>query len=231
MLDIHTHILPGIDDGSPSSEMSLMMLQKLKEQGVTAVCLTPHFYADVNDPDRFLKKRAMSYDRLLAGAEKMGMDQLPLPVLLGAEVLYFNGMSRCPEVLESLCYKGSKILLLEMPFHKWTSRMVDEVLQIQHFSGLKVVLAHVERYWAFTSDDVFQQFRHAGIRMHLNCSCLLNWRSRKKALNEIKNGHIQFLASDAHNLTSRAPCFDEAFAVLEKKGLQDAAERFKQAKL
>lgn len=57
MIDFHSHILPGVDDGSKNVEMSLEMLRASAAQGVTDICLTPHFYAERNTPEKFLEKR------------------------------------------------------------------------------------------------------------------------------------------------------------------------------
>ena len=68
MIDFHTHILPGIDDGSRNSEESIQMLNLEQEQGITKIVFTPHFYANRNSVERFLKRREASYERLLSFA-------------------------------------------------------------------------------------------------------------------------------------------------------------------
>ena len=57
MFDVHCHILPGIDDGSKNTDMSLVMIRRSVDQGVQGIVFTPHFYADMNSPETFLKKR------------------------------------------------------------------------------------------------------------------------------------------------------------------------------
>lgn len=87
MIDFHSHILPGIDDGSRDIEMSLRMLESSLRQGVTAIALTPHFYADNDTPERFLKRRDESFRELqrVSGSRPR--------LLKGAEVYYFPGFS------------------------------------------------------------------------------------------------------------------------------------------
>ena len=70
MIDFHSHILPGIDDGSKNTQMSLAMIEEEKKQGVHTIVATPHFYADEDSVERFLKRRAHSYERLQEEAQK-----------------------------------------------------------------------------------------------------------------------------------------------------------------
>ena len=69
MIDYHTHILPEIDDGARNTAMALAMLEEEVNQGVTTVCLTPHFYANEASPSHFLAKREAAYEKLMASAD------------------------------------------------------------------------------------------------------------------------------------------------------------------
>lgn len=113
MIDFHSHILPAMDDGSRNIEESLQMLRMLQEQGVERVIATPHFYADENPPDVFLRRRADAWEHLRAHLTQ-GLPH----VLLGAEVHYFQGISRTAQVRQ-LCIQDTGVLLLEMPFSGW----------------------------------------------------------------------------------------------------------------
>ena len=110
MIDFHSHILPGMDDGSKSTQESLEMLDMLRAQGVDTVAATPHFYARENPPEVFLRRRAEAWNRL---RPQLTADSPR--VLLGAEVRYFQGISHVDR-LHDLCLEGQDVLLLEMPF-------------------------------------------------------------------------------------------------------------------
>ena len=89
MIDFHTHILPGIDDGSRNSEESIQMLNLEQEQGITKIVFTPHFYANRNSVERFLKRREASYERLLSKVpEEISQRYSVLP---GSRGLLFPG--------------------------------------------------------------------------------------------------------------------------------------------
>ena len=91
MFDVHCHILPGIDDGSKNVQMSLDMLKMSAEQGVEGIIFTPHFYADMNSPEKFFDKRSKALAELESGLGNLS--KVP-KYAVGAEVHYFRGMSR-----------------------------------------------------------------------------------------------------------------------------------------
>ena len=93
MIDFHSHVLPGIDDGSSCVEESLDMLRIAKSQGVITMLATPHFYAQNNSVGHFLKDREKSLNKLKACTEYMKDDVYP-DIKLGAEVCYFNGIGQ-----------------------------------------------------------------------------------------------------------------------------------------
>ena len=138
MIDFHSHILPEMDDGSQSPEESVRMLQLLRRQGVQTVIATPHFYSNQDNPDNFLARREASFQKLPYDPETMPQ------ILLGVEVTYFRDMSRSEELFR-LCVGDSCVLLIEMPFFKWTKRMVADICSM-HRMGYIPVLAHVDRY-------------------------------------------------------------------------------------
>ncbi|MEF2562838.1 MAG: CpsB/CapC family capsule biosynthesis tyrosine phosphatase, partial [Negativibacillus sp.] len=98
MIDFHAHILPKMDDGSKSAEESIAMLKIQAEQGIRCVVATPHFYAEHETPQDFLHRREHSYQSLQQEIERQGLqEQLP-QIRLGAEVRYFEGISRSSAV-------------------------------------------------------------------------------------------------------------------------------------
>ena len=211
MIDIHTHILPRIDDGSKSLEMSMEMLRQERQQGVSVVVLTPHLYASENSPEVFLERRNRAYESVL----DVWTPELP-ELHLGAEVQYFDGICQM-DGLNRLCMDGGKTLLLEMPFHPWSRQMIADVRELSSRSNLQIILAHIERYFRFAPDEVWADFRDHGILMQSNTSFFLDWKTRRKAMKMYQNGEIQFLASDCHNLTTRPPNLGEIKKFIENK--------------
>ncbi len=199
MIDFHTHILPGIDDGSKDVRQSLEMLRMEQKMGIDTVFLTPHFYASQNSPETFLNRREEAWERLQEDME----ENLP-QLLLGAEVQYYESIGYA-ENLRSLCIQGTNLLLLEMPFNRWDDRVVRTVLDLNGADGMQIVLAHIDRYLKFVKEDVWDLFQRSGILMQLNATAFSGLLHRRKAVSLMQNGFVQFIGSDCHNLDSRKP--------------------------
>ncbi len=222
MTDIHCHVLPQMDDGSRSVEESLAMLEALAAQGMGCVVATPHFYANENSPEKFLDRRTASLEKLSASLRP------GLPALkLGAEVYYFEGISRC-ESLDALKIEDTELLLLEMPFSRWTQRMLQEVRTIQ-MSRAAVLLAHIERYLYWQDRETWDTLADWGVLNQCNAAFFLRWQTKREALRMLREGRVHFLASDSHNMHSRPPRLEAALAVLgprEREILAENSRRF-----
>lgn len=218
MMDLHTHILPHMDDGSASAEESLRMLRAEAEQGVDAVVLTPHFYPSREAPESFFARRQQAMNRLLGAVE--GMQNMPA-LHLGAEVAYYDGISRS-EAADQLCIEGTGAMLLEMPFCEWNQRMVGEVYELLSQRRIQPILAHVERYLSFQHRDVVSELCENGVWIQVNASFFTRWQTSHKAIGMLDRGEIHFLGSDCHNMSSRKPNIGEAAAKIDKKLGRDA---------
>ncbi len=220
MIDFHSHILPGIDDGSKSIEESLKLLEMLSAQGVTVSVATPHFSADSETPDEFLQRRGDACQRLIAA--------LPAEsprILCGAEVAYYNGISRMPD-LNKLCIEGSKLLLLEMTMSKWTEYTVRELLEMAHRTDIKLAIAHVDRYMNYQSGNTISKLYDSGILMQFNASFFNGFFTKRRAITMLEYGNVHMIGSDCHNLTSRAPRIGDTFDTIKSKLGSDFLSQF-----
>lgn len=211
MVDFHSHVLPGIDDGSESVEQSLQMMAESFRQGTTHMVATPHFYASKAKPKDFLLARSRAYDRLMS-AQPMGPE-----LLLGAEVAYYPNMSSS-DTIRDLRINGSELLLVEMPFADWTDWMVEDLCNLQTRQGLVPLLAHVDRYRGKGQFPRYAQYlRECGVMCQCNAEAFTGFLSCRWALNQLKNGTVQLLGSDCHNMNSRAPNMGLASNIIQKK--------------
>ncbi|MBR2549732.1 MAG: capsular polysaccharide biosynthesis protein [Clostridiales bacterium] len=216
MIDFHSHFLPGIDDGSDSISLSLTMLDAWCNQGIDTVCATPHFYAERNNPERFIRRREEAYNALreyMARYTPSNGGQWP-DIRLGSEVHFFDGISRF-EGLHELCLEGTNLLLLEMPFRTWTSRMIDEVSVIYSTTGLMPVAAHIERYLD-QPRKLVKEFLDLDIFFQSNAEFFLESGTSRKAIKMLKKGVITFWGSDAHNMDRRPVNLGPALRVISK---------------
>ena len=203
MIDFHTHILPGIDDGSQSVSESAALLREEFVQGVEAVALTPHFYAHQNSPEIFLERRQQAWEALKPHLDS----QMPKP-FLGAEVQYFEGIC-CMRGIRRLQIEGTDYLLLEMPFTRWTNRVVEDAVSLNNQGDTVVVLAHIERYITIQPKEVWAYLRKRGLLMQVNVSFFGSWMTRHKAMSMLEKGEIHLLGADCHNMKTRRPNWDQ----------------------
>ena len=210
MIDFHSHILPGIDDGSQSTDESLEMLRALKAQGVDTVVATSHFYATHRSPESYLQRRNTAFETL----KQVLTDDCPR-IILGAEVLYFPGISRISS-LELLCTEGTNLLLLEMPFTSWSESMIAEVNEMARSHRVQLIMAHIERYYFKQKVSVWDEFLSRGILMQSNADFFLPFWEGRKALKLLREGRIHLLGTDCHNMKDRRPRMDEAVRRIQR---------------
>ena len=220
MIDWHSHVLPGMDDGSRDAEESTALLQMLSEQGVDTVMATPHFLANDESVDSFLERRAQALETLAQAAPK----DAPR-VMAGAEVKYYQGISRM-EDLPKLRIEGTKFLLLEMSITKWTEYTVRELIELSASRDVAVILAHVERYYRLQSRATWERLYENGLLMQANASFLCDRLTRRRAIGMLGDHFIRLIGSDCHNISTRAPRIGDAIEVMSKKLGSDWVDRF-----
>ena len=214
MIDFHTHILPGIDDGSRDLQMTKEMLEMARDQAVTRIIATPHFYASEMSMNHFLRRRDEAWSRV---RDQLYVKGHSYPdIMLAAEVYYFRDMGRAD--LSMLCIQGTSLLLIEMPFTQWTKSVYQDLERLINRQHLKLIIAHVERYYHYQKDrSIWDQIFALPVIAQFNAGCLGSWTRRRLALKFIKEGYLVLLGSDCHNTSSRKPNLAEGRAVLEKK--------------
>lgn len=214
VIDFHSHILPGIDDGSASLQESIELLRLEAAQGICHVLLTPHFYAMEDEPEGFLRRRAEA-EALLR--EEMGRhDGLPR-VSMGAEVSFFRGMSES-EYLRRLTIAGGKCILIEMPPAPWPECVYRELEKIWLLQGIVPVLAHIDRYISpLRTYHIPARLAKLPVLVQANASFFLDRRTAGMAMRLLKADRIHILGSDCHNVMDRRPELGKALVRIRKK--------------
>lgn len=210
-IDFHTHILPNMDDGSSSVEMSMQMIQASLQQGVFCIILTPHFYALKDYPKHFFEKRNARLE-LLKTRHQHGF---PL-ILAGAEVQYFEGITTMRD-LPQMRIERSPGLMIEMPVCKWSERMVCDIAELNRQREYRVILAHIERYLQYRNLESIRQLAASGVIMQVSAGVFTGFHSSRKALQLLDEGLIHILGSDCHNITSRPQNIACAYDFIERK--------------
>ena len=194
--------------------MTREMLEMERDQAVTKIIATPHFYASEMSMKHFLRRREEAFgkvkDQLLA------RDRTFPEIMLAAEVYYFRDMGQAD--LSALCIQGTNLLLVEMPFAQWTKKVYQDLESLINRQHLKLIIAHVERYHHYQKDKgIWDQVFTLPVIPQFNAGCLGSWTRRRLPLRFIKEGWPVLLGSDCHNTGSRKPNLAEGRAVLEKK--------------
>lgn len=211
-IDIHSHILPGVDDGAKDTETSLALLEMLKEQGITAVMATPHFYPDTDSAEDFFEKVNNAFNGLKAAVSGKNLPE----IYLGCELHYFNGIGKSSSI-KRFCLNNTNYVLLELSYGEpITKTVLQDIIDINEQQGLTPVLAHIERYGKVKGYKKLLKLIENGYALaHVNADGVISKEESKCCEKLIKGGYASFIASDTHSPHRRPPKFDEAFKRIE----------------
>lgn len=216
MIDIHSHILPNIDDGSSSKEMTLEMLRQAVEDGTKSIVATPHFcrgygestYAEVKDLVKDIKKLAKD-------------EGIEINIYHGQEIYYSESMLE--DYNEGIIgtINDSKYMLFELPMTMEPDENVFNIIYELQLKGIVLILAHPERYkFVINNPERINRFIEEGILFQVNSGSIMGKfgdKVRKTANILLENGIYNFIGSDAHNDTSRKTEISEAAILASKK--------------
>lgn len=222
IIDFHSHVLPGIDDGSASLEESIALLRMEAGQGIRHVIATPHFYARYDHPEQYLPARRAAEKELRSAMQACaGLPELTV----GAEVHFFPGISHS-DVLEGLTIGKNRCILIEMPDSPWTESMYRELENISVRQGLMPIIAHVDRYISpLRTYGIPDRLAQLPVLVQANASFFLRGSTRPLALKLLRQDKIHLLGSDCHNLTTRPPLLGDAVEVIRQHLGQEALNR------
>ncbi len=208
-LDIHSHILTGIDDGAKTIEISLELLELLHTQGVTAVIATPHFYPDQDSAEDFAERVDAAYRDLKNAAAGKALPQ----IYLGCELRYFNGIGKSRDIAQ-FTIKGTNYLLLELPYGvPITKTVLDDITALSE--NFVVILAHIERYSKVSGYKKLLKLIADGYALaHINADGITSKEEIKICEKLIKKGYISFVASDTHSIKHRPPKIKQALDII-----------------
>lgn len=214
MIDFHSHILPGMDDGANDIEESLAMLAFLKEQGVTTVIATPHYRCDCS-VGSFIKKRQASFDKLEAAMNASGREYPR--VLLGAEVAVSEHLTKHKN-LERLCIEGTNCILVEMPNRFWEPFLYQVLFNIMGQYRLRLIIAHVDRYFtSLGSNKKMLKLVEMQPVFQISTPALM-YRKGKKLLKWMCRFGSEFVfGTDCHNMENRRPFWSQPLKYVIKK--------------
>ena len=223
LIDIHTHILAGLDDGAKDIEHSLAMAEVAVKDGITMLVATPHVIKGVfdNSKDTILE----NVGTLSKCLESKG---IPLRILPGAEYHLEPDLPRRMAAGELLTINDTgRYLLVELPSSMvpdYTGRVLYD-LQLQ---GVTPIIAHPERNAGFEREpELLKNFISRGVLTQITSTSvtgLFGNSAKKTALRFIKEGFAHIIASDAHSTHGRSPRLSQAFQEIEHRWGTDYAQ-------
>ena len=217
MIDIHSHLIHRVDDGSPDLETSLKMLSKMSEEGTDSVFCTPHYRKPYIRSAESIRRK---FSELKAAAEERG---IPVKLYLGQEI--YCKIEEYKELLKSgkvLTMNDGKFVLLEFDFNNHID--IAEVVYEVKAMGLIPIVAHIERYSYATIEEAYEIKKIGGFIQVNSDSVIGNGgHGVKKIVKQLfKEGFVDFVASDVHFGRENTLC--KAYEYVKKKFGIDAAE-------
>lgn len=214
-VDMHTHIIPGVDDGSRSIEDSVRMLQMAYDEGVRTMYATSHYGSGKEHYDS--EKLLDRYHQVEEAAKNTGEEGIRL--ILGNEVTYSSGIVDALNSGDALTMGDSRYVLVEFDYGA-SYKSIYKGLQQFINAGYRPILAHIERYYCLVKkyDDI-ASLREMGAALQINAASVIPKLSSeaKFCRKLIADGYIHFLGSDCHSPEWRPPVMKSAIEVLKKK--------------
>ncbi len=211
MIDMHSHCLPGIDDGARNTSDALLMLCDAKVGGTKTVVATPHIRPYSTDDIKVaLDKR----ERALALLKTEDCGSLPeillgFEVYLGAEITQFENFS-------DMCIEGTCLMLTELPFGVWDNFALRRV-ELLTKAGITPIIAHLERYIGIKG-NVEKILSLDDVIIQINADAFLHVKTRHFAERVIKSGRRVVIGSDMHDPVVRKSKMEEAYNKVKNKG-------------
>ncbi len=225
MIDIHCHLLPNVDDGPKSWNETLSMIAVGMEEGIETFVATPHILDDLNaERDRLLRSRFSELE------ERLDVEGLHVEVVLGSEIFYQFGLEKIGDLDVATFGGNGRYFLLELSLASFPPHLEQTLSRLQAM-GLSPILAHAERYAKYSGNmKRLRELVYRGVLVQVNSGSLTGRFGRpiQKASHKlVAENLLHFVATDAHNITTRPPLIKEAMDVVAQlKGPEEVQRLF-----
>lgn len=211
-VDIHTHILPGVDDGSPDYETSVQMLQDAYANGTGTVVLTPHYKRGYTCGSADgIRARFAEFQNYIA-------EKLPVTLYLGTEAMYEMDLPQKLLDGEVLTMADSAFVLVEFRPSVSQDYLFNGIFSLTQ-CGYVPILAHVERYECLKKEQI-PELIELGARIQVNVGSVMGafgFRAKHFCRSILKAGYVDYVASDAHDTARRTAQLRQCAQYLEKR--------------
>lgn len=221
-IDLHCHVLAGVDDGAASERETRQMLDIARDDGIGTIVATPHLFSshsDESDPK-------VVFDKVGALVDMCSAPDAPVKVLPGAEVFFTSNLFEIlMEYKQHLTLNRGSYFLLEFPFD-FIFHGASEFMYRVMMEGLIPVIAHVERNSVIQRNPrLVYEMNQMGVLCQVNAASFTGYfgeLAEDTARLLLKHNLVHVIASDAHSSTDRRPEMSSVIAGLEKEGFEQA---------
>ncbi len=210
MVDVHSHILPFVDDGSDSVEKSVNLVKNLVSDGVRRIILTPHYKIGIYEKGK--EEILENFNSFKLEVKNRGIDA---ELYLGQEVFCDNKIYELLEQKKVLTINNTNYLLIEFDYFSYAD-ILDYCYNIMQM-GYIPVIAHIERY-RYLDANTLIDLHHLGALIQVNASSVIGQHGKKfqkRVFAAIKSGLVDFVTTDVH--FSRESSLLSAYNVISKK--------------
>ncbi|MBR3163480.1 MAG: capsular biosynthesis protein [Clostridia bacterium] len=214
MIDMHSHILPNIDDGSSSNVETINMIKEAYEVGFTTVVSTSHYFLNHYEA-------AEEHRKELIGSIENELQQLNIPMQLciGSEIFVTNNMVELLKEHEASSINGTRYVLFELPFEQEVPHLKDTIYSLLSHNYIPII-AHPERYtYVQKNPNMLLEYIDLGVLFQSNFGSIIGQygkNAQKTIKLLLKNNFIHFLGSDAHRNNSIYTAIPKALLALKE---------------
>lgn len=198
MIDIHSHVLPGVDDGSLSIDESLKTIENAYENGVTDIVVTPHFIVG----SKYDKDNIEKHNGLRELRDNLRKEKIKINLYLGNEVFVDNDLLGLLKDNKITTINNSRYLLFELPMHNNYTGVDSLIFELKN-NGYEPIIAHPERYSFIKKDpSMIVKLIEAGALFQVNIGSFFGTYgklAKKTAFLLVKHRAVHFIASDTHH--------------------------------
>lgn len=213
MIDIHSHILPGIDDGADRIETSLEMLRIAQRNGIKKIAATPHYKGNFKTEINEVKSLV---ENLNAKAKE---NNIAIEVLSGQEVFLDKNILNSYKEGKIGTINNSKYMLIELPFDHLPDYALDMIYELR-LLNINPIIAHPERYkFAIKKPSFLNRFIEEGCTFQLNAGSIEGFFGKdvqKTSEIILRHNMCHFIASDAHSPNKRCPELEKSFDIAHR---------------
>lgn len=221
MIDIHAHLLPGIDDGPINWEDSITMLKQGVEDGITGVVCTSHV---LNKLDSVFENQLVEKFQELK--RRVQQENISVDLWLGAEI-HIQSEYTLESPLATINNNG-KYMLIELPLSEIPDNAAESIFQLC-LDGIIPILAHPERNGTISQEPIWAyEFAQRGLLLQINAGSVTGYfgkRTKRLVYQFLDHGYVHFVASDCHNPKARTMILSHAYKIIEKKWGKETARR------